>query len=55
MANERDPQFASDLSKMNDEEVRQQIEPSFQASSHLRAMAVTELEKRRQMRTDVAP
>jgi len=52
MTGERDPQFASDLSKMNDDEVRQQIEPALQPISVLRAMAVTELEKRRQTRSD---
>jgi hypothetical protein len=52
MTGERDPQFASDLSKMNDDDVRQQIEPSVQPLSVLRAMAVTELEKRRQIRSD---
>ncbi len=50
MADERDAQFASDLVRMSDEEVRQQIEPSAQPVPFLRAMAVTELERRRQKR-----
>jgi len=37
---------------MSDEEVRQQFEPSMQPTPFLRSMAVTELEKRRQKRTD---
>ena len=37
---------------MSDDEVRQQLEPSVQPVPFLRAMAVTELERRRQMRTD---
>ena len=52
MADERDVQFASDLVRMSDEEVRLQIEPSAQPVPFLRAMAVTELERRRQDRTD---
>ena len=52
MADERDTQFASDLTRMTGEEVRQQIEPVVQPVPFLRAMAVTELERRRQKRTD---
>ena len=52
MANERDAQFASDLARMSDEEVRQQIEPSAQPVPILRAMTSTELERRRQKQTD---
>ncbi len=52
MANERDAQFASDLARMSDEKVRQQIEPTAQPVPILRAMAVTELERRRQKKTD---
>ena len=52
MANEIDARFASDLAQMSDEDVRRQIEPSVQPVPLLRAIAVTELEKRRQMRTD---
>jgi hypothetical protein len=52
MADERDTQFASDLNRMTGEEVRQQIEPDVQPVPFLRAMAVTELERRRQKRTD---
>ena len=37
---------------MNDDEVRQQIDPAVQPRSVHRSMAVTELEKRRQRRTD---
>ena len=51
MADERDTQFASDLTRMSDEELREQITPSVQPVPFLRAMAVTELEKRRQKRT----
>ena len=51
MADERDEQFASGLVRMSDEEVRQQIEPSAQPVPFLRAMAVTELERRRRDRT----
>ena len=51
MADERDAQFASGLTRMSDDEVRQQMEPSVQPVPFLRAMAVTELEKRRQKRT----
>lgn len=36
---------------MSDEELREQITPSVQPVPFLRAMAVTELEKRRQKRT----
>jgi len=51
MADERDTQFASDLARMSDEELREQITPSVQPVPFLRAMAGTELEKRRQKRT----
>ena len=37
---------------MNDAEVRQQIDPAVQPRSVHRSMALTELEKRRQRRTD---
>ena len=37
---------------MSDEEVRHQFEASVQPAPFLRAMAVTELERRRQKRTD---
>jgi len=37
---------------MSDEELREQITPSVQPVPFLRAMAGTELEKRRQKRTD---
>lgn len=37
---------------MSDEDVRRQIEPSEQPVPFLRAMAITELERRRQKRTD---
>lgn len=37
---------------MNDNDVRQQIDPVVQPLSVHRSMAVTELEKRRQSRTD---
>ncbi len=52
MAKKRDAQFASDLARMSDEEVHQQIEPTAQPVPILRAMAVTELERRRQKKTD---
>jgi len=52
MADERDARFASDLAQMSDDDVRRQIEPSVQPVPVRRAIAVTELEKRRQMRTD---
>ncbi len=52
MADERDRQFASDLTRMSEEEVREQLEASVQPVPFLRAMAGTELEKRRQQRTD---
>lgn len=52
MAGERDAQFASDLVRMSDAEVRQHVEPSEQPVPILRTMAVTELERRRQKRTD---
>ena len=53
MSGERDAQFASDLVRMSDEEVRQHIEPSGQPVPILRTMAVTELERRRQKRLGV--
>jgi len=53
MAGERDAQFATDLARMSDDEVRQHIEPSGQPVPILRTMAVTELERRRQKRLGV--
>ena len=38
---------------MSDEEVRHQFEPSVQPAPFLRSMAVIELERRRQRRTEV--
>ncbi len=52
MADERDTEFATELKKMSDAELRQQIDPSVQAVPILRSMAVTEIEKRRQKRTN---
>ncbi len=52
MADERDKQFASELTRMSEEEVREQLEASVQPVPFLRAMAGTELERRRQLRTD---
>ena len=51
MADERNKQFASDLPRMSEEEVRQQLHASVQPEPFLRAMAVTELERRRQQRS----
>ena len=53
MAGERDAQFATDLARMSDDEVRQHIEPSGQPVPILRTMAMTELERRRQKRLGV--
>ena len=50
MADDRDAQFAYDVAKMSDDEVRQQFNPSIQPVPMLRTIAVTELEKRRQYR-----
>lgn len=52
MADERDTKFAAALARMSDQEVREQIDPAVQSTPFLRAMAATELEKRRQTRTD---
>lgn len=53
MADDRDAQFAYDVAKMSDDEVRQQFNPSIQPVPMLRTMAVTELEKRRQKQVNV--
>ena len=52
MADERDAKFVAALARMSDQEVREQIDPGVQSIPFLRAMAATELEKRRQTRTD---
>ncbi len=51
MTDERDKQYASELTRMSEDEVRQQMELSVQPVPFLRAMATTELERRRQKRT----
>ncbi len=52
MADERNAQFDHDLTKMSDDEVRRQFDPSIQPVPFLRTLAVTELAKRRQKRWD---
>ncbi len=52
MADEKNTEFASELRHMSDAEVRQQIDPSAQPVPLRRSMAVTEIEKRRQKRTN---
>ena len=52
MADERNAQFDHDLTKMSDDEVRRQFDPSIQPVPMLRTLAVTELEKRRQNRAN---
>ena len=52
MADESNTEFASELRHMSDAEVRQQIDPSAQPVPLRRSMAVTEIEKRRQKRTN---
>jgi hypothetical protein len=42
--------FLSELRQMGTFEVREQTTPAVQADSHKRAMAITELERRRQAR-----
>ncbi len=45
-------EFAAELRHMSDAEVRQQIDPTAQPVPLRRSMAVTEIEKRRQKRTN---
>ena len=52
MADEKNTEFASELRHMSDAEVRQQIDPTAQPVPLRRSMAVTEIEKRRQKRTN---
>lgn len=52
MADEKNTEFAAELRHMSDAEVREQIDPSAQPVPLRRSMAVTEIEKRRQKRTN---
>ena len=52
MADEINAKFPPQLTKMSDDEVRRQFDPSVQPVPMLRTLAVTELEKRRQKRWD---
>ena len=53
MADKKGAQSPPQLSKMNDDEVRKQFDPSVQPVPILRTLAVTELEKRRQKQVNV--
>ena len=53
MADKKCAQSPPQLSKMNDDEVRKQFDPSVQPVPILRTLAVTELEKRRQKQVNV--
>ncbi len=53
MADKKGAQSPPQLSKMNDDEVRKQFDPSVQPVPILRTLAMTELEKRRQKQVNV--
>ena len=53
MADKKGAQSPPQLSKLNDDEVRKQFDPSIQPVPILRTLAVTELEKRRQKQANV--